>query len=129
MPCFLCSKAALTPYLPKEQNFRMSFRTIFFMILFYDFFKDIYLNSFIRPPFSYASAVQGAFFAHRFRTPVLFCHCICSSVKPVQGKLFFSGADKDVFLFIILEVFSLELRSPSFLLCPFWCIEIYVPFR
>ncbi len=111
MPCFLCSKAALTPYLPKKQNSSMPFSAVFFMILFYGFFKDIYLDSFIRPLFPYASAAQGTVFTYRFRTPVFFRHCICSSVKPVQGKLFFPGADKGIFLYIILEVFSLNKIS------------------
>ena len=49
-----------------------------------------YLSEFFYPsPFLLCICCAGAFFAHRFRTPVLFCHCICSSVKPVQGKLFF----------------------------------------
>lgn len=49
MSCLLRCKASFTPYLPQEQNLGMPFRAVFFMILFYDFFKDIYLNSFIRP--------------------------------------------------------------------------------
>lgn len=114
MPCLLRGKTALTPYLPEEQNSGVPFRAVFFMILFYGFFKDIYLDPFIRSLFPYASAAQGTVFTYRFRTPVFFRHCICSSVKPVQGQLFFPWADKGVFLFIKPEVFSLKLRSPSF---------------
>lgn len=99
------------------------------MILFNHFFKDIYLDSFIRPFFSYASTMQRTVFTYRFGASVLFCHCICSSVEPVQGELFFPGADKSIFLFILLKVFPLEFRSPSLLLCPFRRIEVYAPFR
>ena len=129
MPCLLCCKAAFTPYLPQEQNSGVSFRPIFFMVLFNYFFKDVYLDSFIRPFFSYASAMERTAFTYRFGASLLFCYSICSPVEPVQGELFLPRADKDIFLFVILKVFPLEFRSPSFLLCPFWCIEVYVPFR
>lgn len=113
MSCLLGCEATLTPYLPQQQNFCMPFRSIFFMVLFNDFFKYIYLDSFIRPFFSYAPAVERTVFTYRFGASVLFCHSICSSIEPVQGELFFSRADKGIFSLVILKVFPLKFRSPS----------------
>ena len=39
MSCLLSCEATLTPYLPQQQNFCVPFRSIFFMVLFNDFFK------------------------------------------------------------------------------------------
>lgn len=74
----------------------MSFRPIFFMILFNYFFKDVYLDSFIRPFFSYASAMERTAFTYRFGASVLFCYSICGPVEPVQGELFLPRADKGI---------------------------------
>ena len=70
--------------------------------------------------------VVRTIFTSRFGASVLFCHSICSSIEPVQGKLFFSRADKGIFPLVILKVFPLKFRSPSFLFCPFRRIEVYI---
>ena len=102
MSCLLGCEAALTPYLPQQQNFCMPFRSIFFMVLFNDFFKYIYLDSFIRPFFSYAPAVEMTVFTYRFGAPVR------------------------IFSLVILKVFPLKFRSSPFLFCPFRRIEVYI---
>ena len=76
----------IAPYLPQKQNPGVSFRTIFFMILFYNVFKNIYLDSFIRTFFSYAPATERTVFTFSLWTAVLFCYCIYCSIKTVDSK-------------------------------------------
>ena len=119
MSWLLCCKASFAPYLPQKQNPGVSFRTVFFMILFYNVFKNIYLDSFIRTFFSYAPATERTVFTFSLWTAVLFCYCIYCSIKPVQRKCFSSGTDEFVILFIILKILPLcascERRSARFL--------------
>ena len=56
------------------------------MILFYNVFKNIYLDSFIRTFFSYAPATERTVFTFSLWTAVLFCYSIYCSIKPVQRK-------------------------------------------
>ena len=128
MSCFLRRKAAFAPYLSQKQNLGVRFRTIFFMILFYNVFKNIYLDSFIRTFFSYAPVTEWTVFTFSLWTALFFCYSIYCSIEPVQRKRFSSGTDESVILFIILEIFPLKLCSPSFLLCSFRCVKIYVSF-